>query len=68
MIPDQKIKHYLWRETPLYTDDAEAPGWRFCPELLPALADARAALFGGEALLRPAPHTTIPEYDTPRTM
>ena len=43
---------HLWRETPLYTEEAEAPGWRFCAVLLLALADARAALLGGgDALL-----------------
>lgn len=48
---------HLWRETPLYTEDADAPWRRFCAALLPALLEARAALFGGgKSLLKPAAH------------
>ena len=48
---------HLWRETPLYTEEADAPWRRFCAALPPALLEARAALFGGgESLLKPAVH------------
>ena len=49
---------HLWRETPLYTEEAEAPWRRFCAALLPALLEARAARFGGgESLHKPAAQT-----------
>ncbi len=54
--------YHLWRETPLYTEEAEAPWRRFCAALLPALLEARAALFGGgESLLKPAAHSPVCE-------
>lgn len=50
-----RLGGHLWRDTPLYTEDADAPGRRFWAALLPALAEARAALLGaGDALPDPA--------------
>ena len=58
---------HLWRDTPLYTEEADAPWRRFCAALLPALVEARAARFGGgESLHKPAAQTSgCEELDSP---